>query len=90
MLMLSISRRKTSQLIDQALEKTCVFACMETDGLGMIHILLEMFRRSRAIEFTRIKKNVLVYVYIAHKIILEFLWQRFLNYISPKYYQKDF
>ena len=31
------------KLLDQALEKTCIFQFTEMDGLGMIQILLEMF-----------------------------------------------
>ena len=33
--------------------------------------------------------NVLVSVYIAHKIRLDFLWQRFLNCMIPKYFIKS-
>ena len=33
-----------TKLLDEALEKTCFFEYTETDGLGMIHCLLEMYR----------------------------------------------
>ena len=33
-----------SQLINQALENTCLFEYIKADGLGVISILLEMFR----------------------------------------------
>ena len=32
--------------------------------------------------------NLLVITYIAHKLRAEYLWQRFLNYIVPKYFCK--
>ena len=38
-------------LLDQALEKTCLFKYTETNGLGITHILLEMFRLRREMEF---------------------------------------
>ena len=36
------------KLIDQALEKTCFFEFTETDGVGMIHCLIEMYRIRKA------------------------------------------
>ena len=39
-----LAQKNMSLLIDQALERTCSFAYTETDGLGMIHMVLEMFR----------------------------------------------
>ena len=49
------------QLIDQALDKICLFAHTETDGLGIIYYLFEMFRLKREIEF--IVENQAVDIY---------------------------
>ena len=49
------------RLIDQALEKICLFAHTETDGLGIIYYLFEMFRLRREIEF--IVENQAVDIY---------------------------
>ena len=38
-------------MLDQALENICLIEYTETDGLGIIHILLEMLRLSREMEF---------------------------------------
>ena len=40
-----------SMLLDQALEKTLLFEYTDSDGLGLIHVLLEMFRFRREMEF---------------------------------------
>ena len=40
-----------SLLLDQALDKTYLFEYTETAGLGMTHILFEMFRLKREMEF---------------------------------------
>ena len=39
-------------------------------------------------DYTRVN-NILAIVYIAHKIRVEFLWQRFLNSIIPKFFLKS-
>ena len=36
---------------NKALEKACLIACTASDGLGMIHILLEMPRLKKEIGF---------------------------------------
>ena len=40
-------------------------------------------------DYTRVN-NILVVVYIAYKIRVEFLWQRFLNSIIPKFFLKAY
>ena len=49
------------QLLEQALEKTCLFAYTETDGLGFFHILIEMYRLRREIEFMDEDQAVAIY-----------------------------
>ena len=38
-------------LLEQALEKTCLFEFTESDGLGIVHTLIEMCRLRREIDF---------------------------------------
>ena len=119
------AQKNMSLLLDQALEKTCLFEYTETEGMGIIHLLLEMIRLTRELEFVvenqaidfvksycKIKdkgilkkledipyfkhdnediglNTMLVIVNIAHKVQLEFLWERFLNYIVSKYFIKS-
>ena len=41
-------QEKMDNLLDIALEKTCFFEFTETDGVGMIHCLIEMYRIRKA------------------------------------------
>ena len=51
----------------QALEKTCLFEHTETDGLGIIHILLEMFRLRREMEFMDENQAIVLYINFSKK-----------------------
>ena len=41
----------------------------------------------KATDFVRVN-NVIAIAYIAHKLQIEVLWQRYLNFILPKYFLK--
>ena len=50
-----------SRLLEQALERTYLFEFTESDGLGIVHTLIEMCRLRKEIDF--MDKNQAVDIY---------------------------
>ena len=69
-------QKSISLLLDEALEKTCLFEYTETNGLGIIHILFRFLRFRREMEFMDENQTLDIYTSFLKGHVVKTLHQK--------------